>query len=239
MPPSQALPPSLLTTIEWIHLITDVTIPEPPKVDMANVDKLLWDENSPGASDALYGFSTISLLEKLLSKTLKLNLAPTKTEEGAPDAKEWLEVSEEHCAALDHIDNTLTAVQRFLPHLVSKINSEHHALLNRLNDDVKALKREKEVLGAAAAAAVVVQEVVAEEAAVVADLMPPFFAQHPANAPFPTRPLQSLQLLPLLPQSNLHRIHRLNIVQRHHSILTPNSPPTRMTMLNSFSHMAI
>jgi len=101
----------LLTTISWIHLIIDVTIPKPPKIDMANVNKFLRDENSPAASDASYDFSTISLLELLSPKTLKLDLSPAKTEEGAPDAREWLEASEEHHAALENIGDTLIAVQ--------------------------------------------------------------------------------------------------------------------------------
>ena len=131
----------LLTTIEWIHLIIDVTIPETPKIDMANVDKFLWYENSPAPSDASYDISTISSIELLSPKTLKVDLAPGKTEEGVPDAREWLEVSDEHREALEHIgDMLLTAVQRFLLHLASKINSEHCALLSRLKDDVNRIK---------------------------------------------------------------------------------------------------
>ena len=42
----------------------------------------------------------------------------------------------EHRAALEHIVDTLTVVQRFLLHLVFKINLEHHALLSRLKDDM-------------------------------------------------------------------------------------------------------
>ena len=82
---------------------------------MANVDKILRDENSPAASDAVYDCSTISSLELLLPNTLKLDLAPAKIEEGASDARAWLEVSEEHRAALEleHIGDTLIAMQRF------------------------------------------------------------------------------------------------------------------------------
>ena len=68
-------------------------------------------------------------------------MLPAKLRREFPDAREWLEVSDEHREALEHIgDMLLTAVQRFLLHLASKINSEHCALLSRLKDDVNRIK---------------------------------------------------------------------------------------------------
>ena len=143
---SAAMMPLFLTglfkTMEWVHHIVDAAIPTP----ILELDLKPSASDEDESSKRSVDFSTISALAPFGSASIKFERVDTGDE--ILDDAIWQDTAKKQQVSLNELGSMLNRVGEQFPELYRKVNVEHRSLLNRVKDDIKELRQEREKLDA-------------------------------------------------------------------------------------------
>ena len=109
-----------------------------------DIDFLPSASEEDEASKHSYDFSTISALGPFDSASVKFeHLGP---EDEFLGNTSWQDAARNQQASLNELGSMINRVSEQFPKLYHKVNMEHRTLLNRVKDDIKVLKQERDNL---------------------------------------------------------------------------------------------